>query len=386
MTGDPRLDESAAALSDPDVPRATAQSATTSVRTREALHVVPAYKPGKPPTRGEGVTPYKMSSNENPFPPLPGVIDAVTAAAAGMNRYPDMATTALRGRIAQDLNVSPDEIVTGTGSSGVLGYLVTATCEAGDEVVYAWRSFEAYPIFVALSGARSVQVPLTADERHDLPAMAGAITPHTQLVLVCNPNNPTGTAVSARELEDFLAQVPAHVLVVLDEAYVEFCTDADRADGLEVYRRHPNLVLLRTFSKAYGLAGLRVGFAIAHPPVASVLRKCTLPFGVSELSSRAAIASLDARDELLKRVDSLVVERDRLAEELRSQGWDVPHTQTNFVWLPLRERSVEFAAAADAEGLSVRAFDGEGVRCSVDAPEANERLVRVAAAFRKQLV
>ncbi|WP_168582497.1 histidinol-phosphate transaminase [Gephyromycinifex aptenodytis] len=381
MTGDPRLAESALrSTTGGEQPPQVAR-----VRTRDALHVVPAYKPGKPPTRVEGVTPYKMSSNENPFPPLPGVVEVVAAAAAEMNRYPDMATTALRARIAEHVGVSPQEIVTGTGSTGVLGYLVTATCEAGDEVIYAWRSFEAYPILVALSGARSVQVPLTAGEGHDLPAMAEAITANTRLILVCNPNNPTGTAISARELEDFLAQVPPHVLVVLDEAYVEFCTDEDRPDGLEFYRDHPNLVVLRTFSKAYGLAGMRVGYAIAHPPVADVLRKCVLPFGVSDMASRAAIASLDARDELLERVATLVAERERLAAELVAQGWDVPHTQANFVWLPLREHASAFAAAAEAEGLSVRAFEGEGVRCSIDAPEANERLLRVAGAFRSQL-
>jgi len=361
------------------------QGAEAVVRLRDALQGVPVYKPGRPPTVVPDVVSYKMSSNENPYPPLPGVLEAVAASAAQMNRYPDMGATALREAVAADLGVTPEEIVTGTGSSGVLSAIVGAACEADDEVVYAWRSFEAYPIMVALSGARSVQVPVTAEGRHDLAAMAGAITRDTRLVIVCSPNNPTGPVVTAAELEEFLAQAPADVLVVLDEAYVEFVRDPEAAEGLEVYRAHPNVVLLRTFSKAYGLAGLRVGYAVARPQLAASLRSCVIPFAVTELAAQAALASLSVKDALLERVADLVEERCRLLAGLRDLGYDVPDTQANFVWLPLAGHTQAFAEAADARGLSVRPFPGEGVRVSVEAPEATDRLLEVASEFRDRM-
>ena len=213
-------------------------------------------------------------------------------------------------------------------------------------------------------------------------AVAAAITRDTRLVIVCSPNNPTGPCVTEAELEEFLAQVPEDVLVVFDEAYVEFVRDPEAADGLAVYRRHPNVVLLRTFSKAYGLAGLRVGYAVARPQLATSLRSCVIPFAVTELAARAAISSLEAKDALLERVADLVTERGRLLAGLRELGYDVPDTQANFVWLGLGERAQAFAEAADARGLSVRPFPGEGVRVSIEAPEANARLLEVARAFR----
>lgn len=351
------------------------------VRLRSTLDSLPAYKPGKPASGPEGVTTYKISSNENPFPPLPSVLDAVREGAGTMNRYPDMAVGALTERLADELKVEPDNLATGTGSVGVLGQLVQITCEPGDEVVYAWRSFEAYPIVVGLAGATSVQVPLTADARHDLPAMAAAITDRTRLVLVCTPNNPTGPAVHRAELEEFLAAVPKDVLVVIDEAYLEFVTDGDVPDAIAVWREHPNVVVLRTFSKAYGLAGLRVGYAVAHEPVATALRKAAVPFGVSHVAQTAAIASLDAFGELQQRVELLVAERERVVGALRGQGWDVPETHANFVWLPLGERTLDFAQACQDAGLVVRPFVGEGARCTIGESEANDRLIEVADAF-----
>jgi histidinol-phosphate aminotransferase len=252
-------------------------------------------------------------------------------------------------------------------------------------VVYAWRSFEAYPIITRISGARAVQVPLDADERHDLDAMADAITERTRLVFVCNPNNPTGTAVRRAELERFLDRVPADVLVVLDEAYREFITDPEVPDGVDLYRDRPNVAVLRTFSKAYGLAGLRVGFAVAHEPVAEALRKTAVPFGVSQLAQDAAVASLHAEDELLERVAGLVAERARVVKGLTAQGWTVPDTQANFVWLRLGERTTDFAAACERAGATVRPFAGEGVRITVGETEANDLLLRTAEAFRAGL-
>jgi len=352
-----------------------------TVRLREALAAVPAYKPGKPAAAREGIPAFKISSNENPYPPLPSVLKVVQDAAKQMNRYPDMAVTELTLALAQRLGVPPEHIATGTGSVGVLGQLVAASCDPGDEVIYAWRSFEAYPIVVALAGAASVQVPLDADARHDLAAMTAAITARTRLILICTPNNPTGPVVHQDELDVFLDKVPGDVLVVIDEAYVEFVTDDQALDGLATYAGRPNVAILRTFSKAYGLAGLRVGYAVAHEPVAKALRKTAVPFGVSTIAQQAAIASLGVFNELKERVDSLVAERQRVVAGLRHQGWHLPETQANFVWLPMGSDAEAFATAADKGGLVVRCFAGEGVRCTIAETEANDRLLHVAREF-----
>ena len=353
-----------------------------TVRLREALAAVPAYKAGTAAAAREGsVTAYKMSSNENPYPPLPSVLKVVQDAAMQMNRYPDMAVTDLTLAIAQRLGVPLEHIATGTGSVGVLGQLIAATCDPGDEVIYAWRSFEAYPIIVGLAGASSVRVPLDEDARHDLAAMSAAITPRTRLILICTPNNPTGPVVHQGELDEFLDKVPGDVLVVLDEAYVEFVTDDQAPDALATYAARANVAVLRTFSKAYGLAGLRVGYAVAHEPVAQALRKTAVPFGVSTIAQQAAIASLDAFEELQERVDALIAERQRVVAELRHQGWHVPETQANFVWLPLGADTEAFGAAADKAGLVLRPFAGEGVRCTIAETEANDRLLKVARSF-----
>ena len=356
----------------------------TSPKLRAELEGIPTYKPGKPAAAG-GPAAYKLSSNENPYPPLPGVMEKVTAAACSLNRYPDLACTALTHELAERFDVPVSHVATGTGSVGVAQQLVQSTSGPGDEIVYAWRSFETYPIISQISGATSVQVPLTPGEVHDLDAMADAVTDRTRLIFVCNPNNPTGTVVRRAELERFLDRVPDDVLVVLDEAYREFIRDAEVPDGLTLYRERPNVCVLRTFSKAYGLAGLRVGFAIAHEPVADALRKTAVPFGVSRLAQEAAIASLRAEDELLGRVGSLVCERNRVVDGLRAQGWTVPETQANFVWLRLGERTVAFAEACERAGVVVRPFPGEGVRVTVGEAEANDIFLKVTEAFRKEM-
>ncbi len=351
------------------------------VRLRSTLDGVPAYRPGKPAKSKTGEAAYKISSNENPFPPLPSVLDAVAQAAMSMNRYPDMGVGALTEAIAERFGVPADTIATGTGSVGVLAQLVNITCDPGDEVVYAWRSFEAYPIVIALAGATSVQVPLDADARHDLPAMAAAISDRTRLVMVCTPNNPTGTAVRDDELRTFLDAVPSHILVVIDEAYLEFAIGDDVPDALALMSEYPNVTVLRTFSKAYGLAGLRVGYAVAPVAVATALRKAATPFGVSDIAQHAAIASLGAFDELQARVDALIVERGRVVEALRGQGWAVPQTQANFVWLALGDKTMDFAEVCRQAGLAVRPFDGEGARCTIGETAANDRFIEVAGGY-----
>ncbi|PVC95812.1 histidinol-phosphate transaminase [Streptomyces sp. CS014] len=356
----------------------------TSPKLRAELDGVPAYVPGKPAAAG-GPVAYKLSSNENPYPPLPGVLESALAAAGNFNRYPDMACTGLMNELAERFGVPLTHIATGTGSVGVAQQLLQATSGPGDEVIYAWRSFEAYPIITQVSGATSVKVPLTEGDVHDLDAMAEAITDRTRLIFVCNPNNPTGTVVRRAELERFLDRVPSDVLVVLDEAYKEFIRDADVPDGIEIYRDRPNVAVLRTFSKAYGLAGLRVGFAVAHEPVAAALRKTAVPFGVSQLAQDAAVASLRAEDELLGRVGSLVAERVRVNAELARQGWTVPESHANFVWLRLGERTLDFAGACERAGVVVRPFAGEGVRVTIGETEGNDLFLKTAEAFRAEL-
>lgn len=324
---------------------------------------------------------YKVSSNENPYPPLPSVLAAVRDAASMMNRYPDFGVSALTDALAARLAVPAARIAVGPGSVGVLGQVIATTCDAGDEVVFAWRSFEAYPILATLAGARSVQVPLGPGARHDLAAMAAAITSRTRLVLVCTPNNPTGTTVRRRELEEFLDAVPADVLVVIDEAYLEFVTDPDEPDALAVHRERPNVAVLRTFSKAFGLAGLRVGYAVAHEPVAEALRKAAVPFAVSSLAQAAALAALEAQDELSVRVAELVTERERVVAQLRGQGWELPDQQANFVWFELGSATADFADACAAAGITVRPYAGDGVRATIAEREANDRIIEVAGAF-----
>jgi histidinol-phosphate aminotransferase len=353
----------------------------TSPQPRDCVSRIPAYVAGKPPAPRPGLTTYKLSSNENPYPPLPGVVDAAVAAAEQMNRYPDMGNVALYEALGDKLGVPTDHLVLATGSVALIYQLVQAFCDPGDEVVHAWRSFEAYPIAVTAAGAQGVRVPVTADGRHDLAAMAAAISDRTKLLLVCTPNNPTGPSVTQSELDAFLAEVPPHVLVVVDEAYVEFVRMSDPVDGVATVRAHENVVATRTFSKAYGLAGFRVGYAVAPSPIATALRAVSLPFGVSNVAQAAAIASLRAEPELLERVDALVAERDRLVKGLADVGLVVPEPQGNFVWFAAGDRTADLAAAADDLGIVIRPFAGDGARISVGESEANDRVVELARTF-----
>ena len=353
-----------------------------SPRFRPVLGQFAPYKPGKAPS-GPGGQAFKLSSNESPFGPLPSVVKVIAEAAGDVNRYPDNGATELTQAIAERFRVPPPHVAVGCGSVGIAQQLLEAVGEPGAEVVYAWRSFEAYPYLSDLAGATSVRVPLR-DEVHDLDAMADAITERTRLVFVCNPNNPTGTVVHRAELESFIDRVPGDCLVVLDEAYTQYVTDADVPDGLDLYRNRPNLAVLRTFSKAYGLAGLRVGFLIGHEPVAAAVRKTMLTFTVNALAQAAAIASLAAEPELLERVDSVVSERERVRAELLAQGWTVPPTEANFVWLRLDDDTDEFAEACDREGVSVRPFAGEGARVSIGDRDANNAFLAVAQAYPRR--
>jgi histidinol-phosphate aminotransferase len=350
-----------------------------SPRFRPVLDTVPAYKPGQAPTAASG-EPHKLSSNESPYGPLPSVVEVIAEAARAVNRYPDNGAGELTAAIAERFAVPVGHVAVGCGSVGVLQQLMEAVGEPGAEALYAWRSFEAYPPLSDLAALTSVRVPLR-DETHDLAAMAAAITPRTRLILVCNPNNPTGTIVRERELTEFLDQVPADCLVILDEAYHEYIRDADVPDGINLYRDRPNVAVLRTFSKAYGLAGLRIGFLIGHEPVAEAIRKTMLPFTVNAIAQAAAVASLNAEDELLERVETVVKERDRVREALRADGWTVPATEANFVWLRLGDQTTAFAQSCDAAAISIRPYAGEGARISIGTPAANDAFIAAARAF-----
>ncbi|UWF77481.1 MULTISPECIES: histidinol-phosphate transaminase [Microbacterium] len=351
-------------------------------RIRPEIAALPPYRQG----RQAGPNAFKLSSNENPFDPLPSVQEAL-AHTTPVNRYPDASAAALRARLGEKYGVDTDAVHVAAGSVSILHQLVLGTASVGDEVVYAWRSFEAYPSLPLVAGATGVQVPLTTGARHDLDAMADAVTNRTRAVIVCTPNNPTGPIVTSAEFASFVDRVPADCLIILDEAYAEFVTDPEAVDGLRerLFEKHPNVVVLRTFSKAYGLAGLRIGYAIGHPRVLDAARTTGIPLSVTSAAERAAIASLDAEDELGERIAEIVARRTVLRDGLRAQGWDVPDAQGNFVWLPTGADTDHVAAAFDAADLIVRPFSGDGIRISVGEHESVGKVLQVAESVVRTL-
>lgn len=346
------------------------------VQPRVDLDTLPSYVAGR---SFPGAV--KLSSNESPGGPLPSVAKAIAEATAEVNRYPDITVAALSQRLADKLNVAVGQIATGCGSVSLCQQLVQAMCEPGDEVLFAWRSFEAYPVVTQIAAAAAVKVPLDETLTHDLEAMLAAITPRTRLIFLCNPNNPTATVVRRDEFTRFLDAVPSNVLVVLDEAYREYVTDPDVPDGMPFVRERENVAVLRTFSKAYGLAGLRVGYLAAPAGIAEAVRKVFVPFSVNSLAQIAALASLDAEDELLARCAETAAERDRVRAELVKLGYRVPDAQANFVWLPLGDRALEFAEHALANKVVVRAFQPDGVRVTISWPEENDLFLQAAHTF-----
>lgn len=353
---------------------------TDIVRLRPEIAALPPYRQGKPALPGA----FKLSSNENPFEPLPGVL-AVLDDVRGFNRYPDNGSVALRTALAQKFGVDIDEVHVGAGGISLLSQFLLAAATVGDEVVYAWRSFEAYPGLVTVTGATSILVPLLDDGRHDLPAMAAAVTDRTRCVIVCSPNNPTGEIVTTHEFEAFMSAVPSDVMVILDEAYVEFVTDDDSVDGPSLTERHPNLVVMRTFSKAYGLAGLRIGYALGSPYVLDAARSVAVAFTVSELGQKAAIASLELENELLERVGRIVRLRDQVWRALLDQGWPVPRPQGNFIWLPTGDLTAHAAELFERNGVIVRAFAPEGIRITIGEPASVDKLLGVAQELVRNL-
>lgn len=351
---------------------------STSVpQPRRAVSGLPGYIAGRRSTSADTAA---LASNESHEPPLPGVLDAIVAHGRRANRYPDMGAVALREALAAHVGVDAQQIAVGAGSVSVLQQIVTAYCDAGDEVIFAWRSFEAYPILAAVAGAVAVRVPLRPDEGHDLAAMAAAVTDRTRVILLCSPNNPTGVPLGTGQVEAFLGQVPPDVLVVLDEAYVEYTDDRDGAASLALLSAHPNLCLLRTLSKAWGLAGLRVGYAVAAPEVAEALRRTAIPFGVSAVAQAAGIAALAAADEVRARAAGVIAERSRIVEALRAAGWQTPDSAANFVWLRTTPGlHAELMEAFDAADILVRGYPGDGIRISLADSATNDRVLSVLA-------
>ena len=329
---------------------------------RPDLEAIPAYVPGVRDERA-----IKLSSNECAEGPLPPVLDAMREALSEINRYPDIGALQLRTALGEHLGVTPEQVALGAGSSALCQQLVSIAAQPGDEVVFPWRSFEAYPIFVQVVGATPVPVPLDSANRLDMPALAAAVTERTKLIFICNPNHPTGTTITNAEFTDFMDAVPADVLVVLDEAYFEYNQAADMPVATEVITRYPNMVGLRTFSKAYGLAGARIGYAFGPRPIIEALNKVSIPFSVSAVAQEAALASLEAQEALRARIDGTVAERSRVVAKL-----GLAESQANFVWLP--GASKELADRLAAEGVLVRAFP-EGIRVTVTNAEETDALL-----------
>lgn len=348
---------------------------------RPVINDLPTYKAGKKVAGVAGLEPYKLSSNENPTAPLPSVLKAISESALDINRYPDPFVTELTNALAKKFSVNPELIATGTGSVGVCQQIMQAVAEPGDEVIYAWRSFEAYPIITKIVGATPVEIPLTNGTEHDLDAMYQAITPKTKLIMVCTPNNPTGAVVNHQKLKEFLTKVPNNILVVVDEAYVEFNQDDQAVRGLDLFAEFENVGVLRTFSKAYGLAGLRIGYFIGPKNIAEAVRKTAVPFGVSSIAQSAAVLSLEYEDELFERVSEINSLRVWFEAELAKLGFKLPASQANFVWLPLGEKTDEFVAKCAQLAVAVRPFSGEGVRISIGEKPALERVLNALSGF-----
>ncbi len=347
-----------------------------TARLRPELADLPAYTPGKTVPGA-----IKLASNETVHGPLPSVRAAIAAAAETINRYPDNGYVELKEQLAKHVSkdgpFTPEHIAVGCGSVSLCQQLIQITSSVGDEVIFGWRSFEVYPLQVRVAGATPVQVPLR-DHTFDLDAMLAAVTERTRLIFVCNPNNPTSTVVDPDQLARFVAAVPPDVLIAIDEAYVEYIRDGLVPDSLGLVRDHPNVVVLRTFSKAYGLAGLRVGYAVGDPDVITALGKVYVPFTATTVSQAAAIASVHAADELLARTDAVVAERRRVCAALAELGYSFPPPQANFVWFPLAERTLDFVEQAANARVLVRPYGTDGVRVTIGAPEENDAFLAFA--------
>lgn len=347
-------------------------------RPRAAIAALPAYTPGRSAEAAEadhGIgDAIKLASNELPFGPLPSVAGAISSGIENVHLYADHGAAPLREALAESLGLDRSRVTVGNGSVGLLQQLCLTYAERGDEVAMCWPSFEAYPVFAMLVEAHQVRVPLR-DETFDLPALAAAVTDATKIAFITNPNNPTGTVVGTDEIVAFLEAMPSTCLVVLDEAYNEFVDDPRVRDSVPLLDEWPNLLITRTFSKAHGLAGLRVGYAIGHPDVIGMVDRTLVPFAVNEFAQRAAVASLAAVDEMRERVSRVITERSRVRDVLRSDGWSTPEPQGNFVWLPVGEDAVVLGTSLEKHGVVTRVFPDVGIRATIADAPGNDRFL-----------
>lgn len=342
-----------------------------------------AYSPGMPIEelqRRLGVsTAIKLASNENPAQPLPAIVEAITAAASGANRYADHRATAVRQALADRLGVTVEQVTVGNGTVGLLQQLWLSYVDPGDEVVYPWRSFEVYPVYTQEMAGTAVTVPLRDDLGFDLDAVVDAVTDRTKLVVLATPNNPTGVACTTAELRTALERIPQRVIVCIDEAYREFLDPAFGDPVTELLPDFPNAIVTRTMSKAHGLAGVRVGYAVGHPEVVATIDKTLVPFAVNALAQAAALAAIEHEDDIRRSVDGILAERVRVETALSEAGWALPDHQANFVWLALGERTDEIALGLERRGVVVRPFSGEGIRVTIGTPAENDRFVTALA-------
>jgi histidinol-phosphate aminotransferase len=355
-----------------------------AIRFSQRLDAIPGYKAGVPPGKApEAIASddiAQLASNESPWGPHPEVVAAIERAAVAMNRYPDPAATLLRQRIAARHDADPASIAVANGSCEFLLAAGAALCESGDEIVYAWPSFSMYPYVAPLSGAREIRVPLTDGYEHDLDAMLAEVTVATRIVILCNPNNPTATHIPAARIAEFVSAVPDHVAVVLDEAYVEFQLHDDPDETVDLWRRSSNLTILRTFSKIYGLAGLRVGYALTSPKVRAALDAVRQPFSVNAVAQAAGAEAIRHQDDVAGRVERTIVERVFVEEGIRELGLRTPDSHANFSWIELGDAEEDAVVAALAErGVVVRAGSALGapghIRVSYGTREQNQRFL-----------
>lgn len=352
-------------------------------RPRSVVAGLPAYRPGKGAAQAEaehGIAhAIKLASNENPAAPLDPIVAAIRSAAGGVNRYADHRATGVRESLAERLGVPTEQVTVGNGSTGILQQLFFSYVDPGDEVVFPWRSFEVYPVFTRLMNGQCVQVPLASDLGVDIPAVADAVTDRTKLIFLATPNNPTGVATTTAALRDLLAAVPTSVVVCIDEAYREFVDPGFGDPVTELLPDFPNAIVTRTFSKAHGLAGLRVGYAVGHPDVIATVDATMLPFSVNALAQAGALAALDHTVEITRRVDAILAERARVEVELAAVGWTLPNHQGNFVWLTTGERTDDVALLLERRGVVIRPFSGEGIRVTIGTSEENDRFLTALA-------
>ncbi|GAB6902315.1 histidinol-phosphate transaminase [Kineosporia succinea] len=341
---------------------------------RAKVKAIPQYSRA---AAGRAVT-WNVSSNESTVPPSPAILEAITRAGAQAHLYPTLTGEELTDAVSARVGVSPEQVVVGGGSLSLLQLALTAFTGSGTEVVHAWRSYEAYPILISIADADRVPVPLDAAHRHDVDAMLAAITPRTAAVMICNPNNPTGTALPDDEVLRMIEAVPRDVVVLLDEAYREF--GESRLDVADLVGRYENLIVFRTFSKAYGLAGLRAGYALGSGSIMTSMRAVAPPFLLSAVAEAAALAALDDPEHTTHIVASVCQSREAFEKELRERGLDVPPSQANFVFLPVADRALELEQACAARGVAVRAFAGDGVRVTMGYPGAEAAVLEAVDA------